>query len=104
MRRILIDNARRKRSAKAGGGWHRIELIDQGLAVDTSGDDLFAVDEALTLFAAKHPRQAQLVHLRFFLGMTVREAASYLGVAEKTAERDWDYACVRLRVDLDRNA
>ena len=63
MRRILIDNARRKKSEKAGGDWQRQELIDAELAVDSSGDDLFAVDEALTRFALQHPRAARLIHL-----------------------------------------
>src|SRR6516225_8809835 len=61
MRRILVENARRKKADKAGGGWQRHELLDAELAVDTSGDDLFDVDEALSRLAAAHPRAAQLV-------------------------------------------
>src|SRR5438067_13723181 len=56
MRRILIEDARRKQAAKAGGGWRRHELLDAELAVDSTGDDLFAVDEALSRLAEKHPR------------------------------------------------
>jgi RNA polymerase sigma factor (TIGR02999 family) len=102
MRRILVENARRKKAAKAGGGWQRQELIDAELAVDSTGDDLFAVDEALTRFAAQHPRAAQLVHLRFFLGQTLEEAAAQLGLQVRTAYRDWAYARAWLRRELDR--
>jgi RNA polymerase sigma factor (TIGR02999 family) len=103
MRRILIDNARRKKSEKAGGDWQRQELIDAELAVDSSGDDLFAVDEALTRFALQHPRAARLVHLRFFLGQTLEEAAAHLGLQSRTAYRDWAYARAWLRRELDRD-
>ena len=102
MRRILVESARRKKAAKAGGGWQRQELLDAELAVDTSGDDLFAVDEALSRLAEAHPRAARLVHLRFFLGHTLEEAAGHLGVEERTAYRDWAYARAWLRRELDR--
>jgi RNA polymerase sigma factor (TIGR02999 family) len=102
MRRILVENARRKKSAKAGGGWQRQELLDAELAVDSTGDDLFAVDEALTRFAAEHPRAARLVHLRFFLGLTLEESAAHLGLDVRTAYRDWAYARAWLRRELDR--
>lgn len=102
MRRILIENARRKKADKAGGGWQRQELIDAELAVDSTGDDLFAVDEALSRFAATYPRAAQLVQLRFFLGLTIEEAAAHLGVEARTAYRDWAYAKAWLRRELDR--
>jgi RNA polymerase sigma factor (TIGR02999 family) len=103
MRRILIENARRKKAEKAGGGWQRQELIDAELAVDSTGDDLFAVDEALSRFAAAHPRSARLVQLRFFLGQTLEEAAAHLGVETRTAYRDWAYARAWLRRELDRD-
>jgi RNA polymerase sigma factor (TIGR02999 family) len=102
MRRILVENARRKKAAMAGGGWQRHELLDAELAVDSTSDDLFAVDDALTRFAAAHPRAARLVHLRFFLGQTLEEAAAQLGVEARTAYRDWAYARAWLRRDLDR--
>ena len=76
MRRILVEQARRKKAAKAGGGWQRLELIDGELAVDSTGDDLFAVDEALTRLSVEHARAGQLVHLRFFLGQTLEEASA----------------------------
>ena len=104
MRRILIDQARRKQAEKAGGGWQRLELLDAELAVDTSSDDLFDVDEALTRFAKEHPRAARLIHLHFFLGTTIDEAAAQLGVDPRTAYRDWTYARAWLRRELDRSA
>jgi RNA polymerase sigma factor (TIGR02999 family) len=103
MRRILIEQARRKKADKAGGGWQRQELLDADLAVDSTGDDLFAVDEALTRLAAAHPRAARLVHLRFFLGQTLEEAAAHLGLQARTAYRDWAYARAWLRRELDRD-
>src|SRR5262252_3609965 len=103
MRRILVENARRKKAAKHGGGWQRHALLDAELAVDTSGDDLFDVDAALTRFAAVHPRAAQLVHLHFFLGTTIDEAAAQLGIDPRTAYRDWTYARAWLRRELDRD-
>src|SRR6516225_240810 len=102
MRRILVEQARHKKAAKAGGGWQRQELLDAELAVDSSGDDLFAVDEALSRLAATHPRAARLVHLRFFLGQTLEEAAAHLGLEVRTAYRDWAYARAWLRRELDR--
>jgi RNA polymerase sigma factor (TIGR02999 family) len=104
IRRILVENARRKKADKAGGGWQRHELLDAELAVDTSGDDLFDVDAALTRLAAEHPRAARLVHLHFFLGTTIDEAAAQLGVDPRTAYRDWTYARAWLRRELDRDA
>ena len=102
MRRILVEQARRKKADKHGGGWQRQELLDVELAVDSSGDDLFAVDEALTRFTETHPRAARLVHLRFFLGLTLEEAAEQLQLDVRTAYRDWAYARAWLRRELDR--
>jgi RNA polymerase sigma factor (TIGR02999 family) len=102
MRRILVEAARRKKAAKAGGGWERQPLIDAELAVDTAGDDLFAVDGALARLAAVDARAAKLVELRFFLGMTLEEAATELGVQLRTATRDWAFARAWLRRELDR--
>src|SRR5262245_60541173 len=102
MRRILIDAARARKAARAGGGWQRQPLIDAELAVDTAGDDLFAVDGALTRLAGVDPRAARLVELRFFLQMTLDEAAAQLGVEPRTAYRDWAFARAWLRRELDR--
>jgi RNA polymerase sigma factor (TIGR02999 family) len=102
MRRILVEAARRKKAAKASGGWERQPLIDAELAVDTAGDDLFAVDGALARLASIDARAAKLVELRFFLGMTLEEAAAELGVQLRTASRDWTFARAWLRRELDR--
>ena len=104
MRRILIERARHKQTDKAGGSWQRQELMDAELAVDSTSDDLFAADEALSRFAATHPRAAWLVQLRFFLGQTLEEAAAHLGLGTRTAYRDWAYAPAWLRCELDRDA
>jgi RNA polymerase sigma factor (TIGR02999 family) len=104
MRRILIDNARRKQADKHGGGWQRLDLLDAELAVDSTGDELFAVDEALSLLAAREPVVARLVELRFFAGLTLEEAAEALGISQRTAYRHWAYARAWLRRHLDRAA
>jgi RNA polymerase sigma factor (TIGR02999 family) len=103
MRRILIDNARRKQADKHGGGWQRHELLDTELAIDSTGADLFAVDETLSRLAAREPVIARLVELRFFAGLTLQEAAECLGIAERTAYRHWAYARAWLRRELDRS-
>jgi RNA polymerase sigma factor (TIGR02999 family) len=104
MRRILIDAARRKLAEKHGGGWHRLDIMDAELAVDSGGDDLLAVNEALERLAAVEPEAARLVELRFFAGLTLEQAAAALGLPERTAYRHWAYARAWLRRELDRGA
>ena len=101
MRRILIDEARRKRAAKHGGGWRRHDLLEAELAIDSTGDELFAVDDALDRFALQQPDMAKLVKLRIFVGLTLGEAAKCLGLSERTAFRYWAYARAWLRRELD---
>jgi RNA polymerase sigma factor (TIGR02999 family) len=102
MRRILIDQARRKQADKHGGGWHRLDVLDAELAVDSTGDDLLAVHEALTRLAARDPEAVKLVELRFFAGLTLEQAAAALGLPARTAYRHWAYARAWLRRELDR--
>jgi len=102
MRRILIDQARRKQADKHGGGWHRLDVLDAELAVDSGGADLLAVDDALTRLAARDPDAARLVELRFFAGLTLEQAAAALGIPTRTAYRHWAYARAWLRRELDR--
>jgi RNA polymerase sigma factor (TIGR02999 family) len=102
MRRILIDNARRKQAEKHGGGWQRQDLLEAELAIDSTGDELFAVDAALSRLASREPVIARLVELRFFAGLTLEEAAECLGLAQRTAYRHWAYARAWLRRELDR--
>jgi RNA polymerase sigma factor (TIGR02999 family) len=92
MRRILVENARRKKSERHGGGRTRQDLDAQPVAVPEVREDLIALDEALTRLAAIHAQAAQLVHLRYFAGMSIPEAAGVLGVSPRTADRLWVYA------------
>jgi RNA polymerase sigma factor (TIGR02999 family) len=103
MRRILIENARRKQADKHGGGWQRHELIEAELAIDSRGEQLLAVDEALSDLARREPQIARLVELRFFAGLTLPEAARSLGLSERKAYRHWAYARAWLRRQLDRS-
>jgi RNA polymerase sigma factor (TIGR02999 family) len=90
MRRILVDNARRKKSVKHGGGRRRIPLHPEYRRLDP-GDDVLAIHEALSRFAAVEPAKAELIKLRFFAGMSTPEAAALLGISVATAERWWTY-------------
>jgi RNA polymerase sigma factor (TIGR02999 family) len=101
MRRILVEKARRKQSARHGGGQRRIELDDALAVPDRQADELLAIDEALARFAEVAPAKAELVKLRFFAGMTIPEAADVLGISHATAERYWAYARVWLYCQLN---
>jgi RNA polymerase sigma factor (TIGR02999 family) len=92
MRRILVEQARRKHRLKRGGDLNRVDLEDVEIAVEGPSDDLVALDEALTRLAVKHPEKAELVKLRYFAGLNVSEAASVLGISTSTADRHWTYA------------
>lgn len=93
MRRILVDNARRKRSVRHGGELQRLDLEQIQVPEPVRDEDeLLAVHEALDELAALDPRKAELVKLRFFVGLTFAEAAEVLGVSEITAKRDWAFA------------
>ncbi len=89
MRRVLIDSARRYQSQKRGGAWHQIALSDVQIAADERADILIALDRALDALAANNARLAQVVHYRFFGGMTEEETAIALGVTDRTIRRDW---------------
>ncbi len=92
MRRILIENARRKQSQKRTGGIEHAD-VDQIAAAPASRNlDLLLLDEALTEFERNWPEKAKLVKLRYFAGLTVKEAAEALSISVRTAERDWTYA------------
>jgi RNA polymerase sigma factor (TIGR02999 family) len=100
MRRILVEQARHKKSAKGGGQMQRIELQEERLAAPSRDVDLIALDDALGKLARQDRRKAELVKLRFFAGLTLRQAADVLGIAESTADADWAYAKSWLRVEL----
>ena len=92
MRRILLNRARDKKRLKRGGNRGRIDLEQVEIALDGSDDQLIALDEALVLLAVEDPGAAQLVTLRFFAGLTLKDAAAALGLSLRTAERQWTYA------------
>ncbi len=92
MRRILVNNARRKRSLKRGGDRVRQELDASQLAAPAVDDELLAIDEALTRLTATEPQVAELVKLRYFAGLTIPQAAESLGIAPRTADAWWSYA------------
>jgi RNA polymerase sigma factor (TIGR02999 family) len=94
MRRILVDNARRKKSLKRGGAGRRqdqdLDAVD--LAIPALREDLLALDEALTVLAGVDPLAADVIQLRYFAGLTIPEAAQLLGISARTANRLWTYA------------
>jgi DNA-directed RNA polymerase specialized sigma subunit len=94
MRRILVENARRKKSVKHGGHRQRldIDLGTAGVVTDCNADGLIALDEALAALSEHHEEEAELVKLRFFAGLTVEETAKALDISLTTAKRRWRYA------------
>ncbi len=102
MRRILINRARAKNQLKRGGGYQRVNFDQIEMALDAPPEDLLAVDEAITQLAAEDSTGAELVKLRFFAGLTLREAAEAMGVPRRTADRHWAYARAWLVERLDR--
>jgi len=92
MRRILVENARRKKSVKRGGDRQRIELSEASLAIESSSDDLLALDEALNRLSTEEPSIADLVRLRYFGGLTIDQVAEIQGVSRRTAIDHWAYA------------
>jgi RNA polymerase sigma factor (TIGR02999 family) len=101
MRRILVENVRRKKSRKAGGERRRVELSDVEPAAEGPRVDLLALDEALTQLEAKDRRKAELVKLRYFAGLTNEQAAQALGISSSTADNDWAYARSWLRLAME---
>ena len=92
MRRILVENARRRGRIKRGGEMNRVDLDKVELTVHEPPDELIALDEALTRLAEVQPEKAQLVNLRYFGGLTHEEAAQALGFSVSTADRHWAFA------------
>src|SRR5262249_33902780 len=100
MRRILVDNARRKASLKRGGELVRRDLDRADFALPEPREDLLALDEALTRLAAKDATAAELVQLRYFAGLSIPDAAPVLGISARTAERLWAYARAWLHQEI----
>jgi RNA polymerase sigma factor (TIGR02999 family) len=92
MRRILIDRARRKSALRHGGGQERVDIQQVDLASPGTDDQLLAVNEALDKLAAQDPTEAELVKLRYFVGLTTEEAASLLDISPRTARNYWAHA------------
>jgi RNA polymerase sigma factor (TIGR02999 family) len=92
MRHILIDRARRKQALRHGGGQQRLEVDDLEIAAPADDDELLAVNEALDRLALADPAKAELVKLRYFVGLTIEETAAALGISEPTAKRRWALA------------
>ena len=102
MRRILVENARRKHSRKRGGGLARQAIDPAQIATPEIPDNLLALDEALNKLAATDPQAAGLVKLRYFAGLTIKQAAEVLGVSVRTANSHWAYARAWLKTELER--
>lgn len=92
IRRILVENARRKHRLKHGGQFERQELDDHPVFDSEHREDLIALDEALLKLTAAHPQAAELIQLRYFAGLTILEVSQAMGLSERTAARLWTYA------------
>ena len=101
MRRILIEAARRKQSQRRGGGLERVDLDEAQLLLERPADEVLAVNEALDKLAKEDPQAAELVKLRYFMGMALPEAAQSLDISPRTADRLWAYARTWLRVEIE---
>jgi len=102
MRRILIENARRKAAARHGGGQARVDINEIEIATIAPDDELLAVSEALEKLAAHDSQMAGLVKLRYFVGLTTEDAAEVLGISVRTAERWWSYSRAWLYQEFER--
>lgn len=103
MRRILVENARRKRSLKRGGDRQRLDLDVEQPVTGKQSEPLLALDEALERLEARDPDKAQLVKLRYFAGMTIEQAAETLAISITTANRWWTYARAWLHDEIRRS-
>jgi RNA polymerase sigma factor (TIGR02999 family) len=102
MRRILIDRARARGTAKRGGSWKRVSLDLSAIRLDDVPAEVLDLDASLQRFRVEEPAKAQLVELRFFAGLTMEQAASVLGISSATAYRHWAFARAWLFQDLKR--
>src|SRR5262245_5868089 len=103
MRRVLLNRARDRKRIKRGGERQRVDLDQIEIALDSDDEQLIALDEALLELASNDPEAARLVNLRFFAGLTLKDAAAALGLAQRTAERQWTYARAWLYARLSQN-
>jgi RNA polymerase sigma factor (TIGR02999 family) len=103
MRHILIDSARRKRALRHGGQQSRVDIEGVEIAAPVNEEELLAVHDVLDKLAAEEPQKADLVKLRYFIGMTFEEAAETLGISIATAKRHWAYARAWLYEEIQAN-
>jgi RNA polymerase sigma-70 factor, ECF subfamily len=103
MRRILVDHARKRHADKRGGQWHRVTLNERLIPGFQAETGLVALDDALKKLAAVDPRQAQMVELRFFGGLSVAETAEVMGISKRSVEREWTMVRAWLRRELDKS-
>jgi RNA polymerase sigma factor (TIGR02999 family) len=104
IRRILIDRARQRKAVRHGGGLRRTGFVEDAIVVPAvSDDEILAIHGILDRFAALEPRKAEVVKLRYFVGMTIEETAEALGISTPTAKRDWLYARAWLFRELHRH-
>jgi RNA polymerase sigma factor (TIGR02999 family) len=101
MRRILVDQARRKQADKRGGRGRRVPLDAADVGLAAPADDLLDIDDALTRLTAEDPQAARLIQLRYFAGLSIEDAAEVVGISRSTAYEHWSYARVRLKSLLD---
>jgi RNA polymerase sigma factor (TIGR02999 family) len=104
MRRILVDRARRRRTRKQGGDLERVELVEAEFALPVDDSVVLQVNEALERLSAEDPAKAQVVKMRFFVGLENAEIASLLGVSEKTVQRHWTFAKAWLAREIEGSA
>ena len=102
MRRVLVDHARRKRRLKRGAGAERVELDESKLPMDQPAEVVLGVHEALDLLTIKNPVCAELVKLRYFVGMPMDEVAAALNLSKRTAEGMWTYARIWLQSTIQK--
>ena len=101
MRRILIENARRKRAQRHGGGQAKLHIDQTEVAAPAKDEELLAVNEALEKLAARDQQKAELIKLRYFVGLTIEEAADVLGISTATANRWWTYSRAWLYEEIE---
>ena len=92
MRRILVENARRRQQIKRGAGFQKSEDHEIAVVADNIQEDLIDLDDALTKLTAIDPQAARLIQLRYFVGLSIQDAAKTLGISSRTADRVWAFA------------